>query len=119
MSLPPLPEIDTVGPAWRWWAIVALVVIVLPAACSAFSAPRFRADGGNVAIMLYDEPCALAAQITNLPHRATWTEAGKVYEGCFGFMPREIAGVPLVILYFSDRTATALPASAFRPVTSS
>lgn len=64
---------------------------------------------GGVTVRLTDEPCALEA-VTNMPNRATWTEAGVVTEGCFG-----IQGT-LLLAYWADKTVTALPVRAFQRV---
>ena len=75
------------------------------------AAPVAEAGGdGGVIVQLTDEPCALPA-VANLKNRATWTEAGKVTEGCWA------AGRGLVMLYFADKTVVAVPAQAFSRTT--
>lgn len=61
-------------------------------------------------IVLTDEECRLDA-VKNLKHRATWTENGKVYEGCYGVHP---AGV--VLGYFADKTVVMIPVQTFTQV---
>ena len=74
------------------------------------AAPVAEAGGEGVRVLLTDEPCALPA-VANLKNRATWTEAGKVTEGCWA------AGRGLVMLYFADKTVVAVPAQAFSRTT--
>ena len=71
------------------------------------------AQGGNskITITLYDEPCQLKDQITNLQYRATWEEGGKKFKGCFA-----INEMGIVIVYFEDKTVIATPAQAFHKV---
>lgn len=61
-------------------------------------------------IVLTDEECRLDA-VKNLKHRATWTENGKVYEGCYWVHP---AGV--VLGYFADKTVVMIPVQTFTQV---
>lgn len=97
---------------WRRVAAVALAGVGLTAALLiAFYPRQSRADpiaqaaaGNGVQVVLHSEPCALK-EITNLPNRATWTEAGASFEGCFGVRPE--TGV--VIAYFTDKTVVAIP----------
>ena len=87
--------------------VLLLVLFCLPAQ----AVPIFAADEGGVRIVLTDEPCQLKT-VSNLPLRATWEEKGKVYEGCWA--PRPDMGV--VVGYFSDLTAVALPIPMFKKV---
>lgn len=73
--------------------------------------PLYEAKSESVRIVLYDEPCALA-EITNLKLRAVWTEGGKDFEGCWAAN----ADLGVLVTYFSDKTAAAIPISAFRRV---
>lgn len=86
-------------------AVLLAALVVRPA----LAAPIFEAAAGDVVVTLTNEPCKLTA-VSNLPLRATWREAGKTHQGCFG----AVGGV--VLGYWSDRTVTALPASVFKPV---
>lgn len=63
--------------------------------------PKARADG---AVQLLDEPCRLAAVI-NLPRRATWTEGGKVFEGCWG---RHVQAPHVILTYWEDKTVVPI-----------
>src|SRR4051812_22254593 len=97
-------------------ALAVIFSLYMPPARA--DAPLYRAIGGNAAgeavaeVVLHDEPCALDA-IANLPKRATWTERGKVYEACGGPDPP----LPIVQVYWSDRTVVAIPLRALAPLT--
>lgn len=97
---------------WKLWAALALALIALPIACQTVQAkPVFQSSlsGGRISVVLHDEPCTVAGSPKNLRWRGTWVEDGKVYEGCWGFFPNDI-----VVMYFDDGTATAIPAQLFR-----
>ena len=68
--------------------------------------PFASASSGSVTITLRTGPCALPA-VRNLLGRATWTEGAKTFEGCWA-----INSFRIVVIYFDDRTATALQISA-------
>ena len=87
-------------------ALIAFMVFSF----SPYAATVAEADGGDVKITLTDEPCALMAMVSNLRNRATWTEAGKVTEGCWA------TGRGLVMLFFADRSVVTVPAQAFHRV---
>lgn len=89
-------------------AVPALLLAALPS----YATPIAKFTGGNVSITLHDEACTLKAEITNLPKRAVWLEGGKEVEGCFGV----IGAFGMVSLYFSDKTATAMPVQLFERV---
>ena len=96
-----------------WW-IFALFILGIMFAGAAHAGPVMVAKVGAVSITLYDEPCAIAA-VANLQRRATWTENGKVFEGCFG-----VSEIGVVMLYFSDdRSVGAVPVQNFVRVQSS
>lgn len=93
----------------RWfWLTVIMVVALFLFLSPAFSAPIYQADQEGVKIVLFDEDCKLK-EVTNLKKRATWTEKGRTYEGCYGGHPF----FPIVMGYFSDRTVVALPSEIF------
>lgn len=94
------------------WRFVLLVYLTCwPAAV--FAAPIFVADAEGVRIELFDEPCILKDLVSNLPYRATWTEKGKVFEGCF--VPNPNAG--FVVAYFrEDKSVAVIPMDAFKKV---
>jgi hypothetical protein len=73
--------------------------------------PVFQAGDGKTTVVLYNDPCAEPA-VTNLPHRATWTEGPKVIEGCWVLA----ANIGLVVTYFADKTVVLIPAEGFRKV---
>ena len=89
-------------------------VLGILALCLAFTAqaePVASAAGGGVSISLYTDKCALSA-VSNLPFKATWTEKGKVSQGCYGVAYQEV-----VMLYFEDKTVVVLPVGMFKKVT--
>ena len=89
--------------------ILCLFILLFPVWVNAEPLYQAFSEDNTVEILLHKEPCALSA-IANLPRRATWTEKGKVTEGCFGAM----AG--LVLLYFADKTVTVIPSAQFQRV---
>lgn len=79
----------------------------------AMADPRFAADGDDGAVItLYDDPCELKEEITNLPYKATWTEGGKQFDGCWA--PVQALGI--VQMWFSDKTAFPVPLRLLKPV---
>lgn len=96
-----------------FWLFVLglLIAVLLPAA---HAAPVAQANGPNgEVITITDEPCKLT-DIVDMPHRATWAEKGKTFEGCAAPHP---AGV--VVLYFKDDRSIALvPIRMFQPLRS-
>ena len=91
------------------WAVLLIVATCWPMAIGAAPmAQTVTEDGAK--IVLTDEDCKLEA-VKNLKHRATWTEKGKVYEGCYGVHP---AGVMLG--YFADKTVVLIPLQVFTKV---
>lgn len=92
------------------FAAALLAVILAPLMVNA--EPVYQLSQGGVVITLHSEGCALK-EVSNLPHRATWTENGKVYEGCFGVQP----AMQAVMMYFTDRSVAVAPASIFQKVT--
>lgn len=93
---------------------LCLVVLVLlaatwPTKANALPIAQTVTQDGQK-IVLTDEECRLDA-VKNLKHRATWTENGKVYEGCYGVHP---AGV--VLGYFADKTVVMIPVQTFTQV---
>lgn len=90
--------------------LVILIVVAAVGAAAAFGAPIYEGRGETVTVTLTDEPCTVAA-VSNLPRRATWTERGKVFEGCYEM----VGGV--VVMYFAEyRTVILAPRGAFQPV---
>lgn len=105
---------DIVLKVYGWIGVACLVFLVLLAATwptGANAAPMFQAQAEGVKIVIYDEPCKLDA-VSNLKHRATWHEKGKVYEGCAGAHP----AFPIIMGYFADKTVVALPVEMFTRV---
>jgi hypothetical protein len=92
----------------------ALALLSLLAASAALAAPLATLTDGATSLTLHDEPCRLRETVSNLAGRATWTEAGKTTEACYG-----MTGQTVVVYFAVDRTIALLPASAFRPVSRS
>jgi hypothetical protein len=99
---------------WLTWFLAIVFFIVMGLFLSAHAAPVAQANGpGGEVITITDEPCKLT-DIVDMPHRATWTEKGKTFEGCAAPHP---AGV--VVLYFKDDKSIALvPIRMFQPLRS-
>lgn len=87
--------------------LLCLMLIAVPA----FAKPIAAADVGGVIVTLTDEPCAVK-EVSNLPHRATWAQGSKVFEGCWG-----VKHGAVVSYWREDRTVAVLPAQAFRALT--
>lgn len=91
----------------RWFVAIAFIVS-LPTL--ALAEPMVQMTQGDVKVVIYTEDCTLKNVVSNLPKRATWTEKGKVYEGCAGSNP----DMGLVMLYFKeDKSVAAVPMQAF------
>lgn len=84
-------------------AVLLLMALWKPAKAEAIAAT----EQGGVRIVLYSEKCAIKG-VANLPHRASFHENGKTYEGCAGMSP-----FGLILFYFSDETVFAVPVDAF------
>ena len=90
---------------------VVCLIVLMGIATNAAAGPVFQAEVEGVKIVLTDEDCKLPA-VSNLKRRATWTEKGKTFEGCFGGHP----AFPIVMAYFSDKTVVVLPIEMFTRV---
>lgn len=110
-DFPQLPNL-TILPWIVWGVLIGLVLAGTFYASRLYAEPRFTAQGEGVVITLYDEPCDLEDQITNLPYKATWVENGKTFKGCF--VPRPDAG--FVIAYFDDKTVALIPFKVLQKV---
>jgi hypothetical protein len=76
--------------------------------------PVFVAEAGGIRIVLHSEDCRVA-EVKNLPRRATWTQDGKQYEGCFGAVPQ----LGMVMLYFvTDKSVAIVPMQEFQKLQS-
>ena len=108
------PNTSMVVVPWIIWAlIVGLAVGLVLYVSKIEAAPIYQATTDNAKVILTDEPCRLA-EVSNLKKRATWTEKGEVFEGCWGI--HQDAGV--VLAYFSDKTVVIFPPQMFVPVSS-
>lgn len=89
-----------------------LAVLALMALGAAEAREVARSESQGVVVSLTDENCRMLDRVTNLPLRATWTEKGKVYDGCY-----TLTGTGHVLLFFDDLTAVVAPFQAFeRPM---
>ena len=88
-------------------------VLGILALCLAFSAQAEQiasASGEGITVGIYTDKCALNS-VSNLPYKATWTEKGKVSQGCYGIN----SGV--AVFYWEDKTVVILPVSLFQRTT--
>jgi uncharacterized cupin superfamily protein len=85
---------------------VLAVVVCFP--LNAFADLVAVADTGGIRITLYDDPCELK-EVSNLPHKATWEERGKVFKGCWNAHP----GGFVVTYWLEDRTVGIVPGRVF------
>ena len=92
----------------RILAIAVCLFLLAMVVTGADAKPLAIASQGGVTITFTDEPCTLAA-VRNLPNRATWSEGGKTFEGCFTV--QEL----LVLAYFDDRTMVVIHSRHLRP----
>lgn len=101
----------TLIPFLIWAVLIGLTLAGVLYASRAVAEPRLLAvDNNGIAITLYDDPCELKGEIANLPYKATWTENGKTFEGCW--QGRDEARS--VVAYFSDHTVALIPYSVFK-----
>jgi hypothetical protein len=70
--------------------------------------PMFAADLEGVRIVLTDDKCDLTV-VANLPYKATWTEKGRTFTGCWGVM-----GQNVVAFFSEDKTVAAIPVQVFQ-----
>lgn len=89
--------------------VIVAALLLLASSQAHAQAAVFSAD--DVTILLYREPCKLTASVSNLPHRATWAEKGKTYEGCFGTTPFGV----LSFYFDGDKTVATIPTHVFQP----
>jgi hypothetical protein len=95
----------------RTIVVSTLLLFVLLGALTLAYGQTYEAKGGGVKVTVYPDKCTLK-EITNLPLRATWTQDGKVIEGCMGS-----SEFGLLIFWFQDKTVVALPPELFKKVT--
>lgn len=100
-----------------YWALVAILLGVCLA--MALWSSGVRADPiataqaeNNAVITLFNEPCDIKDQVTNLPMRATWVEGEKTFKGCWGPHP----DLGAAVFYFDDKTVGIIPFQALRRV---
>jgi hypothetical protein len=91
-----------------FWFVVLAFIVSLPTL--ALAEPMVQFQQGDIKIVVHSEDCAYKNVVSNLPKRATWTEKGKVFEGCAGGNP----DMGLILFYFAgDRTVAAVPMAGF------
>lgn len=92
------------------WLLAALLLLIpMPANSEA----RYSATVQGITITLFAEKCELP-EVSNLPNRATWTENGKTFEGCFSYIePLEM----LMFFFREDRSVAVVPSGVFKKVT--
>lgn len=99
---------------WRRVGFViflALALVLLP--LGLYAGPVAMMEGKGLSVTLYHpEKCQLEA-VSNLPFRATWTENGKTFEGCFTIDGQ----LGIVRMYFEDKSVVAIPVQLFQRVT--
>ena len=96
----------------RAWLVRVLALLIAAAPTFALAEPRYQFSTQDLTITLHDDVCALKSEITNLPRRVVWKHKNETVEGCWGFSEQ----FGLVLLYFADKTATAIPSQIFQRV---
>lgn len=90
---------------------VLCFIVLVGIAPNAYAGPVAQTvteDGAK--IVLTDDPCKMK-EVSNLKYRATWTEKGKVFEGCYAVHPYGV-----IVTYFSDGAVALMPMDAFTKV---
>lgn len=90
-----------------------LLLVILAAPLFAYSEPQYVFKSKDLSIILYDDLCEMKDQVTNLPRKAVWRHKDEVVEGCWGFSEP----FSLILLYFADKTSTAIPSPLFGKLT--
>lgn len=91
--------------------LTLLALLAAPLFAQAAAVYQFATN--DLTITLHDDLCSLKSEITNLPRRVVWDHKGEKVEGCWGYSEQ----FSLILLYFADKTATALPAPLFAKLT--
>lgn len=104
-------ERKTVAPYWLVALAILFGVVLAMLPIYGRAEAMYRAESDGVIVTLTDEPCALAS-VKNLPHRSTWQEKGKTYEGCWGGHP-----LGVVVAYWDDLTVALIPLQSLVRVT--
>jgi len=91
---------------------VALATLILFSA-AVQGAPVASGEADGVKVVLFNDPCEHKDVVSNLPYKATWTEKGVTYTGCYGMSP-----LRLIMSWFKeDKTVAVFPLQFFKPVT--
>lgn len=86
---------------------LAAILFLFMLSGAAYAQPVYQASADGITITLYNEKCELD-QFSNLPFKATWSEKGKTFHGCFG-----VFGNDVVAYFVEDGTVAKIPASVF------
>ena len=97
----------------RAWPARVLALLIAAAPLNAEAAAVYQFATNDLTITLHDDLCSLKSEITNRPRRVVWDHKGEKVEGCWGYSEQ----FSLILLYFADKTATALPAPLFAKLT--
>lgn len=99
-------------PKWMWVVLIVAALAATLYAGKVFGKPIYEADNGEVKVTLFDDPCELTDQIKNLRYKATWTEKGQVFRGCWSPIPQ----LKMIHVYFEDKTVGLIPVNALQQV---
>ncbi len=94
-------------------ALLALILLALAVGLPtiALAGPVAVAQNDGARITLYNDPCRMS-HVVDLPYRATWEENGVLHEGCYGMHQ----AIPVVVMYFTDRSIALAPRGIFAAV---
>ena len=93
-----------------FWALAVALAVIAFYVAKSHAGTIYLADQEGVQIALTDEKCALA-EVKNLRFRATWSERGQTFEGCWAMHQ----GAGLILAYFADKTVVIFPPQIFTP----
>lgn len=94
------------------WALIICALLGALWAGRVFAEPIVQASVGDVTVVVFNEKCTHPDFVTNLPNRATWTEKGRVFDGCAGIIP----DLGLAMFWFTDKTVAVVPLEMFQKV---
>lgn len=96
----------------RAFILLLVGVVLVLWLTHALADPRLigRSEDGTV-VTLYDEPCSLKEQVSNLPLRATWDKGQEHFEGCW-----QLSQFGSVLFYFADKSVVGIPRQFFKPL---
>ena len=103
----------------RWVFVPRIIAATLLGIClvvvigKAYAEPILKAEANGVVITIYNEPCT-HSEVANLPYRATWSQDGKVFDGCVG----AFKSFGVAAFYFDDKTVAVVPLELFHKLVS-